>query len=364
LLIRPWLPAALAVAASLLGPHPAEAIPVFAHRFGLACQTCHTAIPHLTAFGEEFRVRGYRLPMTPPRGTFPVAVKVNLQYGSETGGGLPKAIVDEIEVLTGGSIGKRGSYFAEQYVVDGGLPGRTRDLWAAWRATPDEARLPIGLRAGQFTLDLPIDPETFRETTDHYAIWDQTAGDNPFAFFVPKTGLALTLGDQGRGLSGSIAALAGHEPGSGLPSRGIDRHLYLQQAAGKVVVSAYRYDGTRPVHGVDDRFWREGAGLGIAHGRTRFDAVYQRGYDAHANARGALVSSGAFAQLRYEFTSRLFGVARYDGTHDSGFNRAFIAGAGYRVARNTRLTVFDTLHRDADTGVRRNSLSTALLFAY
>jgi len=220
------------------------------------------------------------------------------------------------------------------------------------------------LRAGQFTLDLPIDPETFRETTDHYAIWDQTAGDNPFAFFVPKTGLALTLGDQGRGLSGSIAALAGHEPGSGLPSRGIDRHLYLQQAAGKVVVSAYRYDGTRPVDGVDDRFWREGAGLGIAHGRTRFDAVYQRGYDAHANARGALVSSGAFAQLRYEFTSRLFGVARYDGTHDSGFNRAFIAGAGYRVARNTRLTVFDTLHRDADTGVRRNSLSTALLFAY
>ena len=33
----------------------------------------------------------------------------------------------------------RNPYFAEQYVVDGGLPGRTRDLWAGWRVTPDGA---------------------------------------------------------------------------------------------------------------------------------------------------------------------------------------------------------------------------------
>ena len=353
-----------ALALTVLAPRPAEAIPVFAHRYGLSCQACHTAIPHLTAFGEEFRARGYRLPGIAPRAAFPAAVKVNLQYSGEAEAGLPKAVVDEVEVLTGGSIGARGSYFAEQYVVDGGRPGRTRDLWAGWRATPDGARIPAGLRAGQFTLDLPVDPETFRETTDHYAIWDQTAGENPFAFFAPKTGLALSAGNPNRGFSASIAAVIGHEPGSGLPSRGIDRHLSLQHAAGNVTFSAYRYDGTRPVDGVDDRFWREGTGLSVAHGRARFDAVYQRGFDAHASADGPLVSSGAFVQLRYDVTPRLFGVARYDGTQDTAFHRALIAGAGYRVARNVRFTVFDTLHRDAGTGARRNSLSTALLFAY
>ena len=358
------LAAAAVVAAAALAPRAAEAIPVFAHRYGLSCQTCHTAVPHLTPFGEAFRARGYRLPGLAPHGAFPAAVKVNLQYASEAGGGLPKAVVDEVEVLMGGSAGKRGSYFAEQYVVDGGQPGATRDLWAGWRATPDEARVPVTLRAGQLTLDLPVDPETFRETTDHYAIWDQTAGDNPFAFFEPKLGVVAGIGNGARGLSASVAAMRGHDRGSGLPALGIDRHLYVQHASGNVVLSAYRYDGTRPVNGAGDRFWRQGYGIAYTRERLRLDVVYQHGFDAHASADGALRSSGAFAQLRYDLAPRWFAVARYDGTQNAAFSRALIGGVGYRVAHNARLTVFDTLHRDASDGTRRNTLSTALLFAY
>jgi hypothetical protein len=290
-------------------------------------------------------------------------MKINLAYGSDGGGGLPKAVVDEVELLVGGSIGKRGSYFAEQYVVDGGGPGRARDLWAAWRATPDSARIPVIVRAGQFTLDLPADPETFRETTDHFAIWDQTAGDNPFAFFAPKIGLMATAGNEARGFSASFAAVRGHDAGSGLPACGVDREISVSHAMPNVTLSAYRYDGTRPIDGTDDRFRRTGYGLGITQGRAHLDAVYQHGFDTHANAAGALVSSGGFVQLRYEFSPRMFAIARYDGTQDTAFSRALIAGAGYRIARNARLTVFDTLHRDGD-GTPRNTLSTALLFAY
>jgi hypothetical protein len=359
--------ARLALSALLLGiafaPGPAAAIPVFAHRYGLSCQVCHTAVPHLTEFGEQFLARGYRLPGAPQRGTFPAAFKVNLAYASDGAGALPKVIVDEVEVLAGGSIGRRGSYFAEQYVVDGGMPGRSRDLWVGWRATPDGARIAVTVRGGQFTLDLPADPETFRETTDHYAIWDQTAGDNPFAFFEPKIGLAVSAGDEEHGFSASFAAVRGHDAGSGMPARGVDRALFVRHATANVALSAYRYDGTRQVDGVDDRFWRTGFGVGVTHGRARLDAVYQHGFDTHANAAGALISSGGFLQLRYELTPRMFALARYDGTQDTAFARALIAGAGYRVARNARLTVFDTLHRDGG-GTRRNTLSTALLFAY
>jgi hypothetical protein len=349
----------------VVAPRPAAAIPVFAHRYGLSCQACHTAVPHLTEFGEQFLALGYRLPGTPQRGAFPAAVKVNLAYGGDGGGGggLPKAVVDEVEVLVGGAIGKRGSYFAEHYVVDGGVAGRSRDVWAAWRATPDGARIPVTVRGGQFTLNLPVDPETFRETTDHYAIWDQTAGDNPFAFFEPKAGLMVTAGNEARGFSASIAAVRGREAGASMPVRGIDRELYVQHAMPNVALSAYRYDGNRSIDGVDDRFWRAGYGVAVTEGRARLDAVYQHGFDTHANAAGALLSSGGFVQFRYDLTPRLFGVARYDATQDAAFSRALIAGFGYRVARNARLTVFDTLHRDAD-GPHRNTLSTALLFAY
>ncbi len=357
------LAATALLAGASLAPRPSAAIPVFAHRYGLACQACHTAVPHLTAFGEQFLALGYQLPGAPQRRTFPVAVKVQLQYGSDGEGRLPKAVVDEVELLMGGPVGKRGSYFAEQYVVDGGLPGRTRDLWLAWRATPDGARLPVNLRAGQFTLRLPADPETFRETPDHYAIWDQTAGANPFAFFEPKTGLAATLGDEGRGWSATLAAVQGHEPGSRVPARALDRALYVQHASANVVLSAYRYDGTRAVDGVDDRFWREGYGVRLERSRARFDAVYQRGYDVHASTDGPLRSTGGFAQLRYEFAPRWFGIARYDATQDTSFARALTGGFGYRVAHNARLTVFGTLHRDTD-GTLRDTLTTAMLFAF
>jgi hypothetical protein len=360
-ILAPALLAALLAAAAAA---PASALPVFAHRFGLTCQTCHTAVPHLTAFGEAFRERGFRLPGVRPQPAFPAALRVQLAYGSEAEAGLPKAVVDEVEILMGGPVGTRGSYFVEQYAVDGGVPGRTRDLWAGWDATPAGARVPVTLRAGQFTLDLPLDPESFRETTDHYAIWDQTAGDNPFAFFAPKAGVMVSAGSPGRGLSGSVAAVQGHEPGSGVPARGLDRHLYVQHAAGGLTLSAYRYDGTRTVAGGDDRFWREGFGAGVTQGRARLDLVYQRGFDGRASADGALRSSGGFAQLRYELTPRLFALARYEGTKDTAFARSLITGAGYRVARNARWTLFDTVHRDADTGARRNTLSTQLLLAY
>ena len=353
----------LAAAASLLAGRPAEAIPVFAHRYGLTCQACHTTVPHLTELGEAFLAGGYRLPARTPGAAFPLAVKVNLAYGSEAEASLPKAVVDEVELLTGGSIGKRGAYFAEQYVVDGGRPGQARDLWASWRVTPDGARTHALLRGGQFGLELPLDPETFRETTDHYAIWDQTAGENPFRFFTPKIGLSARIGSDGHGVSGTFAALQARDPGSGLAPHGVDRYLMLQQARGNVVLSAYRYDGTRAIAGGDDRFWRQGYGAGFELGRARLDAVYQHGFDTRAGAGAPLRSSGGFVQLRYEVSQRAFAIARYDATQDTAFARALVAGAGFRVARNARLTVFDTMRR-AEDRARTYSVSTGLMFAY
>jgi hypothetical protein len=41
---------------------PALAVPVFARKYHTSCQTCHIVFPKLNAFGEAFRLRGYRLP--------------------------------------------------------------------------------------------------------------------------------------------------------------------------------------------------------------------------------------------------------------------------------------------------------------
>lgn len=41
---------------------PAEAVPAFARKYKTSCQTCHVVFPKLNAFGEAFRLRGYRMP--------------------------------------------------------------------------------------------------------------------------------------------------------------------------------------------------------------------------------------------------------------------------------------------------------------
>jgi hypothetical protein len=375
--------AVIVAAGFAVSAHSAAAIPVFAHRYGLTCQTCHTEIPHLTPFGERFLADGYRIRGLRPKPAFPVAVKVQLVYSSrgsgdedepgEAGGPLPKAIVDEVEILSGGSIGKRGSYFAEAYAVDGGEPGRPRDLWASWRATPDGARMPLVLRGGQFTLPLPIDPETFRETTEPFAIWSQTAGDNPFTSFAPKIGGQVAFGNPDRAIAGSVSLLKGHDAASGFAAHGVDTMLTLQRTFGDVTLSGYRYDGSRALVGngfqntqtfqYSDRFWRTGFGLTWERGRTRLDSVYQTGNDTAADVYGdALQTSGGFVQLRQELGPRTFAVARWDATQDAVFARSLIGGLGYRFSRNTRLTVFDSATRD-DTGRLVHTFSSSFLFA-
>lgn len=345
-------------------PHPASAIPVFAHRYGFSCQTCHTAIPHLTGFGDRFRANGYQLPGLSGRGVWPVATKVNLAYSSAPDfSGSPKAVVDEIELLSGGSVGSKTSYFAELYAVDGGRPGAVREAWAAYQTgSGSRPWASPRIRVGQFTLPLPLDPETFRETSQHYAIWDRSVGNNAFNFFDPHQGLSLELGDGSRTNIG-LLALAGHDKQSGIRAYGMDRMLYAQQNTTPVVLSAYRYDGTRPLGPTLDRFWRQGYGFGLRLSQLDLDAVYQHGFDTSADGSGVGTrSSGGFLQARYAVSQRDFLIARYDGTQDTnGFYRAAVLGVGHRMTRNSRLTLEDVITHGPATS---HTLNAALLFAY
>lgn len=343
------------------GATSAQAIPVFAHRFGVTCQTCHTTVPHLNDFGESFLANGYRWPANAlvPRGAFPAALKVQLAYSSTPGqAGLSKAIVDEIEILSGGSIGKHASYFIEQYVVDGGRPGSTRDAWVRFDARPSSAPQHLALTAGQFTLPLPVEPESFRETINHYAIFDQTAGANPFTFFDPRQGIDVAY--TARGFNLHALALAGHDPQSGLARSGIDTMVVAAYSADELTLSAYRYGGTRPLGGLRDRFERHGFAAEFARGRLLLDGVWQLGGDSNArDGGGALRVSGGFAQARYAFSPRFAIISRIDATTDGGgVGRAFTTSLVLRPARNMRLTLEDVLQRG------RHTATTALLFAY
>ena len=51
------------VAIALMGiASTARGVPAFARKYQTSCQTCHIVFPKLNAFGQAFRLRGYRLP--------------------------------------------------------------------------------------------------------------------------------------------------------------------------------------------------------------------------------------------------------------------------------------------------------------
>lgn len=325
-------------------------IALFAHQYDVSCQKCHTVIPHLNAFGAHFMAAGDRIPGVRPGPALPLAIKFNLVASSERQGdgpdgeGLPKAIVDEVEAFTAGAIGKRGSFFIEQYVVDGGQHGLLRDAWLNERVNPWSAKIPVYLQAGQFTLPLPVDPETFRETALHYAIFDQTVGKNLFNFFDPKLGAKATLGDVLRGPSVQLFAGPGYDRVSGLPKTGTDLMAYAAEAVNPLTFSYYHYQGTRPDTGaLLDHFTRNGYGLAYERGKWTSENVLQTGFDSSVNGVGYALSGG-FTQLRYAFDRRLFALARYGGTNDAGgFLRQGVVLLGYGPSHNSRLTIEDDI---------------------
>lgn len=310
-------------------PSRAQALPVFAHRFGYSCQACHTTVPHLNAFGEAFARNGFRLPNTRTRDIVPIAIKVNLAYTSNPDpSGLPKAIVDEIELLTGGAIGNHVNYFLEQYALDGGLPGRPRDAWAQYNS--DNGVLHV--RGGEFTLPLPVDPETERDTQAHYLVYDQTVGENPFNFFDPRIGIdAYTSDADGSGLH--VAVL----------TRG-DLMAYAAKRLGQFTLYAYRYQSS---------FYRQGFGVGRSAGKLDLVGVVQRGRDADAG------SSGGFAEAHYTFSPSLMAIVRYDRAFDTlaGAQHQTVFTLVTRPARNMRFTIEDQI-------TDHHTLNLGWLFAY
>ena len=292
-------------------------------------------------------------------------MKANLVDSSENqgdgidGAGLPKAIVDQVELFTAGAIGARGSFFVEQYVVDGGDHGLLRDDWVNDRLNPWNAKIPLYAQAGMYTLPLPVDPETFQQILPDYGVFVQEVGNNPFDFFTPKFGVNVTVGNTMQGLSARVFTGPGHDRQSGLVTTGEDYMENIQDVIGPVALTYYHYEGERPdVATLLDRFVRQGYAIVFNAGKWTSESLIQTGFDSSYNGVG-YPSSGGFTQLRYAWAPRWFALARYEGTNDpnNGFQRDGVLLLGYGPSHNSRITLEDVIEHVPNT---TNTMNTAV----
>lgn len=350
---RAALTAAALAALVIAGTGHASATQQFAKETLLSCESCHTATMGLTTVGKSFRASGFRLRKLTKTGAPASAIRGQFAFTSEPDpSGLPKTILDELDYFVAGNVSNNVSYMTEVYQIDGGRPGLAREAWLQYQTPNQNTSHAFRFTAGLVALPVPLDPESFRETNEHYAVWDQTAGNNPFNFFDPHQAVWASYGNQARGLSFSALGVQAHDPQSGLPSAGLDTMEALNDVAGRAVLEVYRYDGRRPLAPANDTFWRTGYGVSYYAGRFSANAVVQNGYDSNADGAGtAIGSGGGFLQTRYALSSRAFAIARYDGIEDTagGFSRTFTVGAGTRLANNFKLEIEDVVAHSPQT---------------
>ena len=277
--------------------------------------------------------------------------------------------MDEVEAFLGGGIGSRGSYLAEQYIVDGGQPGLLRDAWVIGPlripGTRAHSRLSASRSVHAAALDRSgdVSDDTYQ---GHTRVHEQTVGGNPFNFFDPKLGARLEVGNLLRGTSVQLFAGPGHDRQSGLPSTGTDWMAYGQQAAGPWTGALYRYQGTRPVEGQMDHFERTGYGLVFNNwGRWLGESLLQTGFDSACGAGtvGGCASSGGFLQMRYSFNRQFFALGRYEGTNgpNDGFSRDGVLLLGYGPTEWSRVTVENVISHTPQTN---NTLNIQFTLAF
>ena len=277
-------------------------------------------------------------------------MKANLLDSSEyqgdgvNGAGLPKAIVDEVELFTVGAIGTRGSFFVEQYAVDGGEHGLLRDAWVNDRINPWNAKIPVYAQFGMYTLPLPVDPETFRESYQDYGIYVQEVGNNPFDFFTPKFGVNATVGNTLQGLSARIFTGPGHDRQSGLLTTGEDFMENVQDVIGPVALTYYHYEGERPN-------MAESAGSLRANrlrGRLQLWKMDEREPDTDwfrlELQRCRLCVERGLHAIALRMGAALVRARALLGTNDTnGFARDAVLLLGYGPSHNARITLEDVI---------------------
>ena len=151
--VRGGLTAALMLCAALAAAATAYAVPHFARQYDVSCTTCHVIPPKLNEVGLAFKANGYRSPSTPRGSTLEGGLETKkssptVPFSSWLTGryedpeeGVSDAFLPKVELIGGGPLGQRSSYFVEWRLVslslrgDGSLQdrgGRFEDAFLDW----------------------------------------------------------------------------------------------------------------------------------------------------------------------------------------------------------------------------------------
>jgi len=161
---------------------PAQAIPIFAQRYHLQCGACHSVMPELNAFGNYFRMHGYKLPL-PKHPTTVFAIRYQMGYSQDPAAGTRRWTPGGI-VLGNADLGNISAFMHYSLGAGGGPAALYLGFLTDYNAhTKSEYRL------GLFELPLAQSPGERLDDLQGYGYYNAHVGLNDLPLASPRWGL-------------------------------------------------------------------------------------------------------------------------------------------------------------------------------
>jgi hypothetical protein len=324
---------------------PARAIPIFAQRYRLHCGACHSVLPELNAFGNYFRMHGYRLPIE-KHGTTMFAIRYQMSYAQDPAAGTRRWTPGGI-VLGNADVGKISLYMHYSLGAGGGPSGLYLGFLTDYNAhTNSEYRL------GLFELPLAQSPGERLDDLQPYGYYTAHVGLNDLPLASPRWGVwdERTIGN----LRADLTFAVGEFKGAAYGGKPVDtgETTYLSQPEVGLWLNQGVFSKSNSEFDVGGEFLN-----GMRHilptGRDAFNDAYQRygllahgtlgkvdlqaeqwwGDDHDSDGFGTNQwSSGGYVRFKYYPVPHAYLAVRYDATANPFVTRDFTYYGAVMVA--------------------------------
>jgi hypothetical protein len=300
----------------------AMAIPAFARKYKFSCSTCHSAIPKLKPYGEEFAGNGFRLPeAAEPKRAYqntgdeklmlikdlPLAIRFDLyvQSADREAGNFDVQAPYGVKLLSGSPISSHVSYYFYFYISERGEVVGLEDAFFYFN---DIGNVPFDLAVGQFQVCDPLFKRELRLTFEDYVIYKVQPG-NSRANLTYDRGLMGIYGfDFGLDLTAMVLN------GNGIKPADEDTKVFdndnnknfafrASQSLGMVRLGAFAYSGKETVTNEENTISIYGPDLTIGNENIELNAQYMIREDDNpfflANGAEKIETKGGFAELIY-----------------------------------------------------------------
>lgn len=340
------------------------AIPAFARKYDMSCNTCHQPMPRLKPYGDDFAGNGFQLPeKEAPRFVretgddelllmreLPLGIRLEgyARWQPQTAGRTDMQWPYLVKLLSGGLVAKDVAYYFYFFF---GERGEVAGLEDAFIMFNNVFRTELDVYAGQFQVSDPLFKRELRLTLEDYQVYRTRPGRSS-ANLTYDRGLMLTYGFP-TGTDIIVEVLNGSGIGEADLSRNFDNDKYkntafrISQDIGEHFrLGGFAYFGREENNGMTNGLWMLGPDFSLAVEPFELNVQYLERQDDNPEflpVGHSTKTRGALAELIVVpggDKGRWYGTALFNWV-DSDIQelryRSLTGHVGYLLARNLRL---------------------------